>query len=142
MAPLVGRLPDRTCETVLIDTLARGGEGLGPAINRQIAAFRLSADVNAKHNADTQEFFDDLAKLSDELAARAGDLVAGARDLNQALPDLNARGAQRDAPPEGPVAGLAEPGELFSSFGPDFARAGVFPRSAEVSVVPGSADER
>src|SRR5207248_11713327 len=46
---------------VLIDTLARGGEGLGAAINRQIAAFRLSADVNAKHNADTQQFFDDLA---------------------------------------------------------------------------------
>ncbi|MCU1460594.1 MAG: ABC-type transport system involved in resistance to organic solvent periplasmic component-like [Acidimicrobiales bacterium] len=79
---------------VLIDTLARGGEGLGPEINRQIAAFRLSADINAKHDADTQQFLDDLAKLSGALADRAGDLVAGAKDLNQALPDLNARGDQ------------------------------------------------
>jgi phospholipid/cholesterol/gamma-HCH transport system substrate-binding protein len=79
---------------VLLDTLAKGNEGLGPQINRQIAAFRQSADVNAKHNADTQQFLDDLAKLSDALAKRAGDLVGAAQDLNQALPDLNARGDQ------------------------------------------------
>jgi phospholipid/cholesterol/gamma-HCH transport system substrate-binding protein len=77
---------------VLLDTLARGGEGTGPEVNRQIVNFQKVADVNAKHAADTQRFLDDLSKLTGMLADRSPDLVAAARDLNVALPDLNARG--------------------------------------------------
>jgi phospholipid/cholesterol/gamma-HCH transport system substrate-binding protein len=76
--------------TVLLDTLAQGGGGLGERINRQIVNFQKLSDVQAAHAADTQQFLDDFAKLSDELAKRAGDVVAGARDLNVALPELNA----------------------------------------------------
>ena len=77
---------------VVLDTLAKGGQGEGPAINRQITNFQLLADIQVRHDADTREFLDDLAKLSDELANRSGDLVAAAQDLNVALPPLNARG--------------------------------------------------
>jgi phospholipid/cholesterol/gamma-HCH transport system substrate-binding protein len=76
----------------IVDTLAQGGAGQGPAIARQITAFRAIADVQANHAADTQQFLDDLARLSDELANRAGDLVQTARNANSALPPLNARG--------------------------------------------------
>jgi phospholipid/cholesterol/gamma-HCH transport system substrate-binding protein len=74
----------------LLDTLSQAGVGEGPAINRQLGNFQKVADVSAAHAADTQQFLDDLAKLSDELAVRAPDVVAGAQDLNVALPDLNA----------------------------------------------------
>jgi len=76
--------------TVLLDTLAQGGAGLGDRINRQIVNFQKLSDVNAAHAADTQQFLDDLAKISDRLAATASDVVGGARDLNVALPELNA----------------------------------------------------
>jgi virulence factor Mce-like protein len=76
----------------IIDTLAQGGAGEGPAIGRQISNFRILADIQANHAADTQEVLDDLAKLSDELANRAGDLVQTAQNANSALPPLNARG--------------------------------------------------
>lgn len=78
--------------SVVLDTLAQGGQGEGPAINRQIANFQKLADVQVRHDADTREFLDDLSALSDELAARAGDVVGAARDLNVALPPLNQRG--------------------------------------------------
>jgi len=77
--------------TTLLDTLAQSGQGLGPEINRQIAAFQQVADVNVAHDADTREFLDDLSKLSGALANSAPDLVQGAKDLNVALPDLNAQ---------------------------------------------------
>lgn len=82
---------------LVLDQLAQGGEGLGPAINRQIAAFRQVADVGAAHAADTQQFLDDLARLSGELANRAQDFLDGTRDLNAALPTLNARGDELSA---------------------------------------------
>lgn len=77
---------------IVVDTLARGSEGEGDAISRQISNFRTVADIQARHAADTQQFLDDLANLSDELANRADDVVATAQNLNSALPALNARG--------------------------------------------------
>ena len=77
--------------TTLLDTLANAGQGLGPEVNRQIAAFQQVADVNVAHDADTRQFLDDLSKLSNTLANSAPDLVAGSKDLNVALPDLNAQ---------------------------------------------------
>ena len=76
--------------TTLLDTLAQGGQGTGPEVNRQISNFQQVSDINVRHDADTRQFLDDLAKLSDELANRAPDLVQAAKDLNVALPVLNA----------------------------------------------------
>jgi phospholipid/cholesterol/gamma-HCH transport system substrate-binding protein len=76
----------------IIHTLAAGGEGEGPAVNRQLENFEKLARIQAAHAADTQEFLTDLANLSDELGQRGDDVVAGARDLNAALPTLNERG--------------------------------------------------
>jgi phospholipid/cholesterol/gamma-HCH transport system substrate-binding protein len=78
--------------TVVLDTLAQGGQGEGPAINRQLGNFQQLADVQAAHDADTKQFLDDFALLSDELANRSGDLVALAQSLNATLPPLNQRG--------------------------------------------------
>jgi phospholipid/cholesterol/gamma-HCH transport system substrate-binding protein len=77
---------------VVLDTLAEGGRGEGPAVNRQIANWQKVAAVNAAHDADTQEFLDDLATLSDTLADKAPALVGTAQDLNDVLPTLNSRG--------------------------------------------------
>lgn len=77
--------------TTLLDTLAQSGQGLGPEVNRQIAAFQQISDVNVAHDADTRQFLDDLARLSDSLANSAPNLVAGSKDLNVALPDLNSQ---------------------------------------------------
>jgi len=77
--------------TTLLDTLANAGQGEGPAVNRQIAAFQKVADVSVAHDADTRQFLDDLSTLSNSLANSAPDLVAGSQDLNVALPDLNAQ---------------------------------------------------
>ena len=74
---------------VVLDTLAQGGAGLGPEVNRAIANFSQVADVQANRSRETDQFLADLALLSEELARRADDLVAGARDLNVALPNLN-----------------------------------------------------
>jgi phospholipid/cholesterol/gamma-HCH transport system substrate-binding protein len=82
--------------TVVLDTLAQGGGGLGERINRQIVNFQKLSDINAAHAADTNQFLDDLAKLSDEIANRATDVVAGAQDLNVALPELNAHAGDLD----------------------------------------------
>jgi phospholipid/cholesterol/gamma-HCH transport system substrate-binding protein len=76
----------------IIGTLAAGGEGEGPAVNRTLENFEKLARIQAAHAADTQEFLTDLANLADELAARGDDVVAGARDLNATLPSLNQRG--------------------------------------------------
>lgn len=78
----------------VLRTLAAGGENLGPAVNRTLGNFGELADVQARHATDTQQFLDDLAKLSGELADKSDDLVAGAKDLNSALPVLNARGGE------------------------------------------------
>ena len=78
----------------VLTTLAEGGKGLGPTVNRTLLNFSQLADVQADHSADTQEFLDDLALLSDELAARGDDLIAAARDLNTALPVLNGQADQ------------------------------------------------
>ena len=73
-------------------TLAAGGDGEGPAVNRQLENFEKVARVQAAHSAETQQFLDDLADLAEELARRGDDIVAGARDLNVALPVLNQHG--------------------------------------------------
>jgi phospholipid/cholesterol/gamma-HCH transport system substrate-binding protein len=78
--------------TVVLDTLARGGQGEGPAINRQLSNWKTLADIGVAHDADTRQFLDDFALLSNELANRSGDLVAMAKSLNSALPPLNQRG--------------------------------------------------
>ncbi|HEV7886143.1 MAG TPA: MlaD family protein [Acidimicrobiales bacterium] len=75
----------------IIGTLADGAEGEGPAINRQIGNFAALAELQARHDADTRLFLDDLARLSDELANRSGDLLGAARNLNVALPPINQR---------------------------------------------------
>lgn len=75
----------------IVDTLAQGGKGLGPAINRQIVNGEKVLDVMAAHDADTRQFLTDLATLSDQLGVRAQDLVSAANDLNVALPTLNSR---------------------------------------------------
>ena len=89
--PLLSKIDAGELFTV-IDTLAQGGNGLGPAINRQIANGQKVLDVMAAHDADTRQFLTDLATLSDQLGVRAQDLVSAANDLNVALPTLNARG--------------------------------------------------
>ncbi|MDQ1375767.1 MAG: phospholipid/cholesterol/gamma-HCH transport system substrate-binding protein [Actinomycetota bacterium] len=78
--------------TTVIHTLAAGGDQLGPTVNRTLVNFEAVANVQARHAADTQQFLDDLAKLSGELADKSDDLVAAAKDLNSALPTLNQRG--------------------------------------------------
>ncbi|MEY2475208.1 MAG: phospholipid/cholesterol/gamma-HCH transport system substrate-binding protein [Actinomycetota bacterium] len=78
--------------STVLHTLASGGEGLGPTVNRTLQNFQALTEVQAAHSADTQQFLDDLALLSAELADTADDLIAGARDLNSALPVLNQRG--------------------------------------------------
>ena len=77
---------------VILSALAEAGRDLGATVNRSIANFAAVADVQARHDADTQQFLDDLALLSEELADRGDDLVGMATDLNVALPPLNERG--------------------------------------------------
>ncbi len=77
----------------VVGTLADASEGLGPEINRQIVNFQKISDVNVKHDADTRQFLDDLAKLSEVLADRSDDLVDAARNLNATLPELNSQAA-------------------------------------------------
>ncbi|HZQ27738.1 MAG TPA: MlaD family protein [Acidimicrobiales bacterium] len=89
--PILQSVKPEELNTVL-HTLAGAGEGEGPAINRQLANFSTLADLQARHDADTAQFLDDLALLSDTLANRADDLVQAAKDLNVALPPLNQRG--------------------------------------------------
>lgn len=88
--PLLKKIDPGELFTV-IDTLAQGGRGLGPAINRQIVNGQKVLDVMASHDADTRQFLTDLATLSDQLGVRAEDLVSAANDLNIALPTLNDR---------------------------------------------------
>jgi phospholipid/cholesterol/gamma-HCH transport system substrate-binding protein len=77
---------------VILDTLAEGARGTGPAVNRQIANFAAAARVAAAHDADTRRFLEDLAAIAEELDRRAADAGALARDLDAALPALNDRG--------------------------------------------------
>jgi phospholipid/cholesterol/gamma-HCH transport system substrate-binding protein len=79
---------------VVLDELAKGGQGEGPAINRQIQNWEALANVQAAHNADTDQFLRDLALLSAELDQRSGDIVGGAQALNGALPVLSDHGDQ------------------------------------------------
>jgi phospholipid/cholesterol/gamma-HCH transport system substrate-binding protein len=89
--PILQVVKPEELNTVL-HTLAAGGEGLGPTVNRTIENFQDLTEIQAAHSADTQQFLDDLALLSGELADSADDLIAGASDLNSALPVLNQRG--------------------------------------------------
>jgi phospholipid/cholesterol/gamma-HCH transport system substrate-binding protein len=75
----------------VIHTLAEGGRGLGPNINRSIVNGEKVLDVQAAHDADTRQFLSDFAKLADQLGVRADDLVAMTDALNVALPTLNSR---------------------------------------------------
>jgi phospholipid/cholesterol/gamma-HCH transport system substrate-binding protein len=83
--------------TTLLNTLAEGGENLGPNVNRTIVNFGALADVQARHAEDTQQFLDDLALLSGELADRSDDLVAGAKRTWP--PCSNRRRASPTTPP-------------------------------------------
>ena len=94
--PILKAIKPEQLATV-IGTLAAGGEGEGPAVNRALENFEKVARVQAAHSADTQQFLDDLANLAEELARRGDDIVAGARDLNATLPALNQRGAELTA---------------------------------------------
>ncbi len=78
----------------VISTLAYGANGLGPDVNRTIASSASVAGVFAAHDADTQQFLVDLAKLSTELGNRSDDLVGLAHSLDQALPPVNDRAAE------------------------------------------------
>lgn len=73
---------------VVLDELARAGDGLGETINRSIVNGQRVLDVQASRDAELRRFLEDFALLSGELADRAPDVVAGARDLNVALPAL------------------------------------------------------
>jgi phospholipid/cholesterol/gamma-HCH transport system substrate-binding protein len=88
--PLLKKIDPGELFTV-VDTLAQGGKGLGPAINRQIVNGQKVLDVMAAHDADTRQFLTDLATISDQLGVRAQDVVSAANDLNVALPTLNSR---------------------------------------------------
>jgi phospholipid/cholesterol/gamma-HCH transport system substrate-binding protein len=76
----------------VIGTLAAGGQGEGPAVNRSLENFEKLARIQAAHSADTQLFLSDLANLADALSTKGDDIIAAARDLNAALPSLNQRG--------------------------------------------------
>ena len=78
--------------TVILDTLANGGQGEGPAINRQLVNWKTLSDIGVAHDPDTAQFLDDFALLTDTIANHSGDLVAMAQSLNSALPPLNQRG--------------------------------------------------
>jgi len=79
---------------VVLDELAKGAQGEGPAINRQIGNFKKLADVQAVHDPDTDRFLRDLASLTSDLDGHTADVVAGAQALNRALPVLDQRGAE------------------------------------------------
>ena len=78
----------------VLNTLADAGQGLGPAINRQLANGQKIADVFAAHDADQREFLADLDAVAAQLGMRSDDLVALAKSLNSALPTLNSRSDQ------------------------------------------------
>ncbi len=75
----------------VLNTLADAGQGLGPAINRQLANGQKIADVFAAHDADQRQFLADLDTVAAQLGMRSDDLVALAKSLNSALPTLNSR---------------------------------------------------
>lgn len=87
--PVLQAIDPEELATVL-DTLATGAEGQGPAINRQLANFAALARIQAEHAADTDQFLRDLAAISDVVSERAAGLGATARDLNEVLPTINA----------------------------------------------------
>lgn len=91
--PILAEIDAEELGTVL-SSLADGGRGLGPQINRSLRNFTEVTDVNVANDAQTRQFLADFAALSDELAGAADDLVGGARNLNAVLPDLNARSAR------------------------------------------------
>lgn len=76
---------------IILDTLARGGAGLGPNVNNAIHNLSIFTAGQAGNVAETQRFIDDLANLSDTLATHADEAVDLARDAHAALPEINAR---------------------------------------------------
>ena len=88
--PLLKAINPTDLMTVL-NTLADAGDGLGPAINRQLANGKKLADVFATHDADQREFLADLDALATQLGVRSDDLVALAKSLDTALPTINSR---------------------------------------------------
>lgn len=76
---------------IILDTLARGGEGLGTNVNDTLHNLSVFATGQAGNVAETQRFIDDMAALSDTLANHADQVVKGARDAHAALPQINAR---------------------------------------------------
>jgi phospholipid/cholesterol/gamma-HCH transport system substrate-binding protein len=82
---------------VVLDTLARAGQGEGPVLNRLLGNLRTLADVQAAHDPDLERFLSDLAPLTGEIDRRAGDVVAGAAALDQALPVIERGGTQLSA---------------------------------------------
>ncbi len=89
--PILSKIDPNQLTTVL-DTLARAGQGEGPAINRQLGNFQQLADVAVAHNLDTQQLLSDFSLLSNSIANDAPNIVALAKSLNLVLPQVTARG--------------------------------------------------
>lgn len=82
---------------VVLDELAKAGDGLGPTINRSIVNASTLAELGVSNDAEFRQLTADLALLSEELEQIAPELRRGAENLNAALPSLNARRDQLNA---------------------------------------------
>ncbi|MEO5679126.1 MAG: MlaD family protein [Acidimicrobiales bacterium] len=83
--------------TVILDTLARAGEGKGPQINRLVSTYSEVLGAQAANDAELDEYLQQLARLSEGLVSVAPAALGLATDLNQVLPDVNARAPELTA---------------------------------------------
>ena len=93
------RSSPRSSATVL-DTLAAGGEGLGPTVNRTIAELRRRSPTSRPRHVGRHAAVPRRPgpAVATSWPTRADDLIAGASDLNGALPDAQ-RSAATSWPP-------------------------------------------
>lgn len=77
--------------TTVLGELAAGGDGLGEEINRTIVNSEALSEVFAANAGNTEQFLEDLARLSDVLADQADTVLEIADSANTALPTLNDR---------------------------------------------------
>jgi len=75
---------------IILDTLSRGGNGVGSNINHALESLSVFATGQADNAAETKRFIDDMALLSETFAQHADEAVALARDAHAALPEINA----------------------------------------------------
>jgi len=88
--PVLKKIKPAELMTIL-NTLARGGEGVGANVNDSFHNLSVFVAGQAGNVRETERFIDDLAALSETLADHAEAAIAGARDAHEALPVLNAR---------------------------------------------------